>query len=131
MDSVSIGFTGDISFTHFFSSPNDMNSLIDDNTQNFLASCDYCVGNIEGAIMSKPEKMLRPFEHYSETKYAQYLENNNIKIWNLANNHALDFGEYGILQTEIAAENNDSQIIGIGKTIQKKFGHILSINVEV
>ncbi len=116
---VTIAFTGDLSFTKYFSKANEKNQIISQAVTDFLKASDYCVGNIEGPIMAAKSEEKKEFAHYTDESYAKLISEWNINIWNVANNHMLDFGDDGIKQTLENAKNNECDVIGGGESIEE------------
>lgn len=113
-DEVSIVFTGDIAFTKYFASCENINDYIDDDIVNFMQSSDYCVGNIEGAILQSFDAEGKPeFKHCSSVNCMESLLKLNVNVWCLANNHMFDFEKNGIEQTLGYANQNNIRCIGI------------------
>lgn len=112
---VTVTFTGDVAFSHYFEEI-DESRLVDDNVEHFLSSSDYCVANIEGAIIKTKDNKAERFVHSSDPKYCDLLKKLNIRVWNVGNNHILDYGSDGIIMTLEHAEATASSCIGAGKT---------------
>lgn len=113
-DNVSIVFTGDIAFTKYFASCDDVNNYIDDSIIDFMRSSDYCIGNIEGPILQPFDSENKPeFQHCSLTNCLESLQKLKVNVWSLANNHMFDFGENGIKQTLECAKQSNCDCIGI------------------
>lgn len=105
-------FTGDIAFTKYFSFPIQP-PLVDDAIASFLSKTDYCVGNIEGPFVYNSINQAE-FLHSSMIEAGPIIRTMGIDVWNLANNHALDFGEEGIITTLEVSSQNDCKAIGVG-----------------
>ena len=114
MSEISIVFTGDITFTKYFGSVESGTELLDDPVADFLRSADHCIGNIEGPFTSD-EAFHGEFKHHSDPRFAPMIFNMGIDIWNLANNHSLDFGEKGIKDTYKCAAELGASVIGVNQ----------------
>ena len=86
-EKVSICFTGDIAFTHYFKDISPDKQLFSDRVSAFLSDADYCVANVEGPIIDSAMLQGSRFVHYSNRKQAERIR--NMKIWNLANRQKL------------------------------------------
>lgn len=113
-DTTSIVFTGDIAFTKYFGALTDEHRVLSDRVGEYLRSADYCVGNIEGPIMTRDADNTREFNHCSTPLCVDVLDQAHINIWNLANNHMLDFGERGLRSTQELAAAHQCATIGAG-----------------
>lgn len=111
---TTLTFTGDISFSKYFSSVQDEALLLSDEISCFLSSSDYCLGNIEGPITVGNTNAEDHFKHYSDPKCIKFLYDHNIHVWNLANNHMLDFGALGVTDTLKIANDYGISCIGVG-----------------
>lgn len=120
---VSIAFTGDLSFTKYFSDTSE--KVIDKTVADFLAQSDYCVGNIEGPVMSSEYANGKEFSHFTDSLKAAMLSEMNIKIWSLANNHILDFGDDGVCETLKYAEENGCRVVGAGRSAENASAPII------
>lgn len=110
-----IAFTGDICFAQYFRGLESKTDVLSDEIKRFLASSDYCVGNIEGAVYSPPGGSKGKFAHSSDEKTGAFLKENGISIWNLANNHILDYEDEGIASTIRSCRESGSKWIGLQK----------------
>jgi PKD repeat protein len=83
----------------------------------FLNDADHVVANLETAVT---DLRVSPFPTKSYLHYAdvnltpQNLASNNIRAVSLANNHALDFGEQGMMDTLTALQNYGITAFGVG-----------------
>ena len=112
MNSAAVTFTGDIAFDQYFSLPI-RGSLLDQSIVGFLTDSDYCVGNLEGPFISLEGTEAPRFQHHSDCSAARFIRDCGINIWNLANNHALDFGREGILSSIGLADRLGCRTIGV------------------
>ena len=112
MDSIVLIFTGDIAFDRYFSLPV-CEPLLDQPIVDFLAASDFCVGNMEGPFFRGKSEEGSQFRHHSDGSVALLLRKNGVNIWNLANNHALDFGCEGIRSSVDLAKSLGCRTMGI------------------
>jgi poly-gamma-glutamate synthesis protein (capsule biosynthesis protein) len=95
-----VTFTGDISITGSFTNKVRNNSEIfsDAILTNFETS-DFVVGNLEGATTNSQKHYNFNTPLKSPVKTIRYLADRNMTVFNLANNHILDYGEIGLQDT--------------------------------
>ena len=110
---TTLTFTGDISFSKYFSSVQKETKILSDEVSAFLSSADYCIGNIEGPLTVGRVDSEEHFKHHSDPKYSKFLYDHNIRVWSLANNHILDFGAQGVIDTLKAANEFDISCLGL------------------
>ncbi len=111
---TSIAFTGDISFSKYMTDAWKKEDLLDAKVTDFLHSADYVVANVECAL-SADAAIGKGLKHTSDPAAGAFIRNKlNSKIWSLANNHILDCGAKGLLDTLQVAKDNDCQTIGAG-----------------
>lgn len=84
----------------------------------FLTSADYSIVNLETPITSvdiAPYKGLKKWVHRGETSiYPQYMKKYRINAVSLANNHTMDCGIEGLLETLNILDRNSISRIGAG-----------------
>lgn len=106
--SVTILFAGDMMFDRYIRTQSDKNGKegVLKNVSEELLSADVVVANLEGPITSNPSKSVgsavgesRHFLFTFDPAWAKILFDANIRIVNLGNNHILNFGEAGLLET--------------------------------
>ena len=114
--STSITFTGDIAFSKYFSNSWKGNGCISNELSSYLHSSDYVIANIESPVTHNNVTVRRKLVHSSPFESAQYLSRNNIRYWNIANNHITDCGAEGIKDTVTSATQNNCITIGAGIT---------------
>lgn len=106
-------FTGDICITGKFAKRlAASNSLFSDKIIATLKKADFVIGNLEGAttnfnVLESKHTMLK-----NPPNTIKHLKNCNIDIFNLANNHILDCGQEGFLETINFIEKEKTQYFG-------------------
>ena len=111
---VSIGFTGDISFSKYMTDAWKRDDLLDAQVKNFLHSADHVVANVE-CTLSERAVVGGKLRHTSNPAAGAFIRDQlNSKIWSLANNHILDCGADGLLDTLRAAKDHGCRTIGAG-----------------
>ena len=116
MSEYTLAFVGDIAFSKYFDSVASVNQIIDQPIVDYLSEADHCIGNIEGPVCSLVPDNKKEFMHHTDARYAETIARIGIDIWNLANNHALDFSDQGLCETIQLAEQNHCLTIGAGLT---------------
>ncbi len=116
---TTVSFTGDIAFSHYFKDSWDNKALLSDEIVRFLETSDYTVLNVEGAVVPA-ETTAKPFTHTTSDKAIKTFLKINGNIWNIANNHIMDYnGAEGLLSTIDLAHKNNCATIGAGINIQQ------------
>ena len=115
---TSIIFTGDIAFSKYFSDGWKGEGCLSPSIIDFLKTADHVVANIECPITdAKVELLNKKLVHVSDPGTAQYLGKTGIKYWNLSNNHIMDCGDQGLLDTMRLAKENGCTTLGAGKNL--------------
>lgn len=121
---LKISFTGDIAFSQYFFNKTD-NSIFDIDIVDFLNSSDYCIANIEGPLTDSTFKNTKKHLHANNPKSIEQLMRLHCNIWNLGNNHILDCGETGLLDTQKMASEKEIMCIGAGASIETASKYII------
>jgi len=79
-----------------------------------LADADVAVVNLESAIGSGGRKAPKAFNFQAAPAAFDALTAAGVDVISMANNHALDYGQDGLVQTFAAAAAVDAPIIGVG-----------------
>ncbi len=121
-DRTSIVFTGDIGFDHYMDGKWKDEALISQDVLSFLNDADHVVANIEGPVCSLG---LQPLEnsvidmmHMIDPEAVAVFRKMNADIWNINNNHIMDAGEAGVIETIKEAGKCGAVTIGAGKNIE-------------
>lgn len=69
------------------------------NVRNVFANSDLAIVNLEGALTKSDKARPKKFNFKGDPAYARCLNEGNIDIVNLANNHFMDYSEEGALET--------------------------------
>lgn len=95
-----VSFTGDISITGSFTEKINTDSEIFSETilSNFKSS-NFVVGNLEGPTTDSKKYYNFNTPLKSPVRTISYLADRNITVFNLANNHILDYGKTGLQDT--------------------------------
>ncbi len=116
-DKLRIVFTGDIAFSKHMADAWQGDGCFSDDIRQYLQAADFVVGNIEGPVTDAEENS-GTFLHKTSGAAGKYLADQNIRIWSLANNHSMDFGEKGLADTARHAEELSCRCVGAGKDLR-------------
>lgn len=120
-----IAFTGDIAFSGYFTGKYQP-EILDKEIIRFLSESDYTVANIEAPVTDQTDD--KRFHHSSPLASLPFFRTINANIWNLGNNHILDFGIEGLKDTFFAANQIHAQTIGVGSSDKPNAPLILGDN---
>ena len=116
--STRIIFTGDVAFSKYFADGWKEEGCLSRSIKDFLGTADHVIANIECPITdAKVELLNKKLVHVSDPGAAQYLGKTGIKYWNLSNNHIMDCGDKGMLDTMRLASKNGCTTLGAGKNL--------------
>ena len=113
---LSIGFTGDIAFSEYTKEFYKNKEAIDKNIYEFLNQNDYNILNFESPVTESTITSKNSLAHKSNPETIPFIKN-NIKnpILSLANNHMMDFGPKGMVDTLNYIEKEKIDYIGAGR----------------
>lgn len=120
---TSISFTGDIAFSKYFKDHWDKDFL-DENIKNFLNDSDHVVANVECPLTNSVVTSKMEISHFSNPKAGEWFKKISADVWTLANNHVLDCGEAGVLDTIKAAQENGAITVGAGTNVNNASKYI-------
>lgn len=109
-----IVFTGDIVFSGAFSDGWQGDGCLSEEVVEYLRQADHVVGNVECPLTNEPIRSTRQFSLSASPEAGKYLAKVNIRNWVLANNHIMDCGAQGLLDTVKAAVENGCRTLGVG-----------------
>jgi poly-gamma-glutamate synthesis protein (capsule biosynthesis protein) len=117
---MKVTFTGDISITGSFADKVASNSeIFSDTFLSDLKKADFVVGNLEGPTTNSKNIFNYNTPLKSPVNTINYLHQRNISVFNLANNHILDFGELGLKKTLAKIKVEDCASFGAALTKEK------------
>jgi hypothetical protein len=147
-DSIDITFVGDVSFGENYKGTPEL--LVRkgyhypfESIAPLLHGSDLVIANLETPITDLPTSPLgkvKKYTHWSSVVYAPvHLKSHNMLTFSLANNHSMDFGEQGLIQTLRVLRENGMQWFGAGMTapeaalpfIETFTGHDFSLKIAV
>ncbi len=116
----SIGFTGDLAFSGYFSGQYTDNQLIDQEIKDFFASNDVNIINYESPITSCRQTKKRRLSHRSDPQVLNFIKDNiHAPLLSLANNHMMDFRSIGIIDSVDNVEASGLPFIGAGRSMDE------------
>ena len=123
---TSVGFTGDLSFSGYFTGCENDDSLLDDGVKSFLDGNDYNVINFESPVTPCRITKKRRLAHRCGPEALQFVKR-NIKnpILSFANNHMMDFGYIGVIDSMDAASEAEIPFVGIGLNIDEACRYVI------
>ena len=88
-----------------------------ENVRPLFESDDLTIVNLEGPLTtSKNKRSGRTFNFRGKPEYVNILSGSSVEICNVANNHALDFGEAGLSETAQVLSNAGIGVSGFSRT---------------
>ncbi len=119
-DTVTISFVGDCTLGCFQGSDNQFGKYYAQNGADYFMSKvrqifiddDITCVNLEGPLTENPQILKKQYPIKGEPWYVNVLKGSGIEVCNLANNHIMDCGEKGFLDTVNVLENNDIHVCG-------------------
>jgi poly-gamma-glutamate synthesis protein (capsule biosynthesis protein) len=115
---ITISFTGDIAFSKYFKDHWNRDFL-DAEIISFLKESDHVVANVECPMTASAVTSKMEIVHFSDPAAGSWFKSIGADIWSLSNNHAMDCGEAGLLDTKAAAEANGAVTVGAGLNIDE------------
>lgn len=114
-----IVFTGDISFSGFFSGRENENILSDEILE-YIKTADCSVVNMESPVTDEEVSRKERLSHRCSGDALDYIVRTfNSPVVSYANNHIMDYGVKGFLDSLNAAEIRGVEYIGAGKNLKK------------
>lgn len=123
---TSVGFTGDLSFSGYFAGCEDDDELLDSGIKGFLDGNDYNIVNFESPVTPCRITTKRRLAHRCGPEALQFVKR-NIKnpLLSFANNHMMDYGYIGVIDTMDAASEAELPFIGIGLNIDEACRYVI------
>ncbi len=119
-EKITIGFSGDLSFSGYFTGRHTDNGLLDDGIKEFLGGNDYNVINYESPVTPCRITKKRRLAHRSEPAALDFVKANIPNpILSFANNHMMDYGPIGVVDTIDSCKQRDIPYIGIGLNVEE------------
>ena len=123
---TSVGFTGDLSFSGYFSGCENDDTLLDDGIRAFLAGNDYNIVNFESPVTPCRITKKRRLAHRCGIDALGFVKR-NIKnpVLSFANNHMMDYGYIGVIDTMDAADAMELPFVGIGLNVHDACRYVI------
>ncbi|MBT0770611.1 CapA family protein [Kineosporia sp. J2-2] len=86
-----------------------------------LKSADLAIVNLETAITDRGTPGPKQYTFRAPAKALDVLKNSGVDVVTLANNHGMDYGQVGLLDTLAAGKSTGLPIIGAGKNLRAAF----------
>lgn len=117
-DRITIGFAGDVMIGRLVNDHlrHALATHLWGNTLPLLRSTDLNLINLEAALTKSEQIVPKVFNFKADPKHVQVLKEASIHVVNLANNHVLDYGVEGLLETLETLDQAQIQHVGAGKT---------------
>lgn len=123
---MKIGFTGDIAFSEYTKEVYKNPKALDKKIYDFLNENDYNVLNFESPITESNLTKKAALTHKSSFEALDYIKDKiNNPVLSLANNHMMDFGQKGLLDTLKHVKNAKLPFLGAGKNEDEATKYII------
>lgn len=123
---TSIGFTGDLSFSGYFSKAYKQEQVYAKEVTDFLNQNDVNVINQESPITQCKVTKKRRLAHRSDPEVIGYIkEQIHNPIFSLANNHMMDYNRIGMMDTVENMKETNSEFIGAGVNIDEASKYVI------
>lgn len=124
---TSIGFSGDVSFSSFFKDVYKKENLLSSEIINFFYGNDANIINQESPITDSRITNKKRLTHRSEVDVIPEFYQKTIPnvVLSLANNHMLDYGRIGIIDSCDNLEKYGCSYIGIGRNMPEASRYII------
>ncbi len=117
---ISIGFTGDLGFSGYFTGAYNKPDLLDGNLKDFFKANDATVINYENPITACRITRKKRLAHRSDPEALNFIKSNfNNPVLSFANNHLMDYGYIGMIDTIENTEAAGLPYIGAGRNIDE------------
>ena len=113
-----LAFAGDIYFSKRNINAYDasgINGVLDQKYIDIIDNHDFFVGNLECCLTDAEQAIDKEFTFKISPKYVSILKEMHLDLVTVANNHAMDFGETGFLETLESLKTENIAYVGGGK----------------
>lgn len=117
-DVLKLGFTGDLAFSGHFADRCCDDETLSDEIREFLSKNDYNIINFESPVTPCRVTKKKRLAHRSNTAALDFVKR-NIKnpVLSFANNHMMDFGTVGVVDTINSCKEAGIPYVGIGMNV--------------
>jgi poly-gamma-glutamate capsule biosynthesis protein CapA/YwtB (metallophosphatase superfamily) len=84
-----------------------------------LARADFNVANLECPVTSESSPVTKQYVFRAEPRWLETVRKSGITHLGLANNHSMDQGRKGLIETALNLEKNHLSVLGFGNTQQE------------
>ena len=117
---TSIAFTGDIGFDRYMDKKWLDDSLLSQGILDFLSSADHVAAGVEGTLIEASDDGSRGvFFHSMNPEAVRFLRKIRADIWCIGNNHTMDAGAAGVINTRKLAAEEGALTIGAGLNVSE------------
>ncbi|TXK86194.1 CapA family protein [Paenibacillus sp. N3.4] len=95
------------------------------NVKDFLTKPDYTIANLETPITTRGTVQSKDYVYRSSPLVLPALKASGIDLVNLANNHVMDYGTEGLLDTMDALDQADVKRVGVGKNVEEAYQPVI------
>ena len=125
-EKITIGFSGDLSFSGYFAGCHTDNELLDDGIKEFFGNNDYNVINFESPVTPCRITKKKRLAHRSGPETLDFVKNNIPNaVLSFANNHMMDFGPIGVVDTIDACKERSIPYLGIGLDVKEAGRYVM------
>lgn len=121
-DTLTIAFTGDILLDRGVRKcieKNGTDAIFSASIDSLFRTCKLVVGNLECPATKIQQRVYKRFMFRAEPEWLQTLKKHGITHLNLANNHSIDQGREGLLDTKRNIEQAGMVAVGAGRNMQE------------
>ena len=125
-EKTTIGFSGDLSFSGYFADSYTDNGLLDGGIKAFLCGNDYNVINYESPVTPCRVTKKRRLAHRSAPEALDFVKNNIPNpVLSFANNHMMDYGPIGVVDTMDSCKQRGIDYIGTGLNVTEASRYVV------
>ena len=127
-DTLTIAFTGDILLDRGVRKcieKNGADAVFSASIDSLFRTCNLVVGNLECPATKIQQRVYKRFMFRAEPEWLQTLKKHGITHLNLANNHSIDQGREGLLDTKRNIELAGMVAVGAGRNMQEAAAPVL------
>lgn len=119
-NNTSIVFTGDIGFDKYMEGKWEDENLLSQSVLDYFHNADHVCANVEGALIdASDDGSLGVLFHSMNPNAAKVLEKMQADIWSIGNNHTMDAGKDGVINTKKIATEMGCKTVGAGINISE------------
>lgn len=127
-DTLTIAFTGDILLDRGVRKcieKNGTDAIFSASIDSLFRTCKLVVGNLECPATKIQQRVYKRFMFRAEPEWLQTLKKHGITHLNMANNHSIDQGREGLLDTKRNIEQAGMVAVGAGRNMQEAAAPVL------